>query len=320
MKGLRTLLLILLYLFVLSNTDKLFSYNFPVAENAISSGTGGAFTAYLDDPEVLAYNPASFARIRQTILHVNYNQYLTGLEKETGLTTEEGYYPVNIYSYSLQGITSLGAMGAVGLSYQSFNYSELNQLSVFGVSMSLPLSTIVKFHREFAFGVTGKYLHNKYMVDDYNRAFLTEYSAESTGFAFDLGGYASLMLDLKLGLSIINILSTDMGIQYEDTMDTHYRIGIKYLFEKINFLGENKLVLLTDFDYSRLDYTLYTGAELEFIGTGIKLRTGINFLYLAFGAGYEYDSWVSVNYALNYYISGFDGLVLNHKMNLGVKF
>lgn len=301
---------------VLTVCSQVYSYHLPLPENARSSGTGGAFVACSGQAESLYYNPAAFYNIKNTLLEMDYNQYLTGLNSESALTPDDGYYAVNIYSLGLGLVSPIGSQSAIGIYYHSFSYHELNTIQVLGLAFSSEISGLLNMEPQGSLGIALKYLHNEYGENVYNRSFFKSYSSKITGFAMDLGLFFNVLEDLDAGLCILNLVSTDIGILGEDSIERLIKAGIKYSIKKS--LGMKEIALLFDFTYLKNDYDLSFGLEMRPVDK-FSIRTGINFTYLAFGARYEVSRF-SINYALNYMLSGFEQAALNHKAGFGIKF
>ncbi|MDD5066355.1 MAG: hypothetical protein PHF84_04850 [bacterium] len=311
--------LIFILFALMLNGSPLFPYSRPSRENAVAGGTGGAFTAYQDDPEVLYYNPAGCYSLERNSVSLNYNDYLNNLEPESGLTAEDGYFPVDACSYSLNLALAVKQAGCLGLSYTAFNYSGLNHVDILGLSFSFDLSRLIRLSRGAGMGLSVKYVRNGYSPTVYNEDFFREYNSGTSGFSLDAGFLFTIMDKLKLGIGLIDCIGTETGLKDEDVTPGCYRLGLLYT-ENIHPVGGSILRVLFDCDYEDRDYNLHAGAEWELPAAGVTLRTGVNFHYLALGAGYEYGHFISLNYAVNYYIGGFEGAVLDHRLNAGVKF
>lgn len=288
-------------------------------ENAPSSGVGGAYTAFVNDPEVLFYNPAGFADVNENMINIDFNKYFTGFSSETGLGSSDGYYSVDIFSYSLAYIGPVKNLFALGGYVSSLNFSELYTFYTLGIAVSDEIGQYMGLERKLMIGASVKYHQAEYKSTPYNEDYFIDYSSTLTGFGLDTGLLYSVIDDLYMGFSLINLLSSDLGTQFEDKGVTHYKLGFMYT-RSIQLIGANQINILMDFDYYEEDFNMALGCELKLTGMGLCVRSGVNLNYVSLGLGYLYNKLISVNYAVNYYISSMDQSGLNHKINLGVRF
>ncbi len=288
-------------------------------DNASSSLLGGAYTAYENSPESLFYNPGSFSSLKKNAVHINFNKYLTGLESESGISSEDGYYPVDIFSYSLSMISSVNNKIAIGGYISSLNFYGLYGFHTFNISVSSGINDMLKINNKLGVGLGLKYYQKKYDPTPYNENYFIEYTSSLSGISLDFGLLYNAANDINIGLSFINFVSSDTGIEFKDKGVMHSKFGFKYS-KNIFFIGRNRINILMDFDYYNEDFSIAGGSELELLSSGMLIGIGINLNYASAGLGYTYNETLSLKYAMNYYITGFDGTTINHKMNLGVKF
>ncbi len=286
-------------------------------ENAVSSGTGGAYNAALNNPEVMFYNPANFYDIKKNFMNISYNKYFANLNSETGLDSSSGYYSVDIASYNIAYIFPAGKFGGAGVYYYSMNFKDLQKVNVLGIGICANLSRYIKLYRDVSVGVIGKYIVNGYEQNSYNTSFFDENPTSVSGYSFDMGTFIKINPALQVGISGLNIIATSFGSKYDDAVLPEYRIGILYSMY-ISLIGQNKFNILSDFSYSGADYNFFIGGEL--LVKSFKVRMGVNFNYADIGFEYEYNHFVGADYTINYMFSGISGFGLNHKMGLFVKF
>jgi len=306
-------------IFILFTGGMVFGYDTFNAENASSSAIGGAYTAYENVPEVLLYNPGAYSGVRKNAIDLNYNKYFTGLETESSLDQGDGYYPVDIYSFSLLYIAPVAGEVSAGGYLSLLNFSDLNRFYTLGVSCSIEAGKWIGLKNKLGTGVTLKYLEKHYQSTLYNESYFKEHSPSISGFGFDAGIHYSVTDDIRAGLSIINLFSSDLGTGFEDKGIIHYCFGFMYS-GKISLLGATVFNALMDFDYYNEDFNIAAGGELNFLASGLSFRTGVNLYYLSAGLGYMYDQFIGLNYAASYRISGIEGMALDHKINLNINF
>lgn len=294
------------------------AFQHPDLLNALSGGLSGAFTAYENHPEVLFFNPSALFKCNRMLFSLNYNDHMNGTGAEQGLSAADGYYPVDIFSFSVNGAFPVPPLGGAGFYYHSFRFSGLARMDLFGLGFSFDLKKALPFFKKTGAGLVVKYISREYMENDYNRGFLIENNSSSSGFALDAGFLTGLSGELGLGIGIQNLLSTDLGLASEDFMAPVYRLGLRYDLP-LRLWGGSGLQVLTDIVYSREDYNLCAGAELDLPGPGLKLRAGLNFHQASFGIGYAYHDTVGFDYAVNLAVSGFEGTAVDHRFGVSVK-
>lgn len=299
-------------------TEILTARDIITTDNAISSGIGGAFTAYNDVNEVLYYNPANFINVKKASISLNYNSFFNNLNIEKKIAEEQGYYSVNIYTINASYIGRFNKIIGIGGYYSYYYYSGLNKIEVINLSLCSSLKEILNINKRISIGAGIKYIINTYETTIYNEAFLQEYSSRSSGLAGDIGIGIGLNENLFAGFSIWNIVYSDIGIISEDRLVTHYRTGMKFILPYTLFWN-SKLKILADFDYFNKDYNIFLGTELQLNAPEVFIRAGINFNYVAFGLGYSYKN-ISVNYAFNYIITEIEGNIINNKIGLSFNF
>ncbi len=301
------------------NINTLLSLELYKGENAISSGTGGAYTAGENTTQCLFYNPANFSSITKNYVSLSYNKYFSNLSSEVNLSTDEGYYPVDIYSQSISYIFPAKKIGGIGIFYSYFNFASLRTLSIFGISASTSISRFIHYTIPINFGITGKYIINKYIENNYNESFFKTNPDSVSAIAMDIGISAQPSHSLNIGAYAGNIFSSDIGVKYSDLIPREYRIGIKYqFFVKLLNNSPDKINIFSDFQYENKDYNIFIGSEL-FLNS-FRIRAGLNFNYISFGIGYIYHSLIGINYSLNYLISNLDDTSFNHKINIYFNF
>lgn len=279
------------------------NYEFSSAESA---GTATAFNGMINSPEVIFFNPANFYNISGSKLSIFFNKYFTGFESESGINENNGYFPVNVVSYGFSFITPAEKIGGIGLGFNSFNFSKLYSLFLIYLSASFNLNNFWKINRETGIGINLKYLSHKYSSTIYDK------NTDTLGaISFDAGLFIKFLENFNFGFSIIDLTSTDTGISSEEKLLTKYRAGILYDFKKLE--------ILADFEYFKDEYNLCFGAIMK-LTDFLILKTGLNFDYLSFGLSYDFYKFFTINYAMNYYISGFEGNITNHKFSLNIKF
>ncbi len=287
------------------------------SENAVSSGIGGAYTAVVNNPEVLFFNPANFYSVAKNYINISYNKYLANLTSEEGIDSSSGYYAVNLASYNISYIFPAGEWGGAGIFYSTMDFNSFQKFSILGVGVSAAVNKYMNFNKDLSVGVIGKYIVNNYDTTLYNSAFFEANPNSVSGYALDVGAFIKISPALQFGASGQNIVASDLGSKYDDEISAVYRFGIMYsLF--IHISGENRLNIMADFKFDNNDYNAYSGAEIFF--KNLKVRMGLNFNYLAFGVGYSYNELVGGTYTVNYVFSDVSSFPLNHKISLFVKF
>jgi len=277
---------------------------------AETSGRGGACNASLNTPESIFYNPANLYQIKNTILSLSYNKYFVGFESDTGIDASEGYYPVDVDSYYLSLITPAVNTGTLGFAFSSVAFTELLSIYKFYASFSTELNKLFNIKNKSGIGAVGKYLLKEYGQTVYDN---NDSELYISGFALDVGAHIIFTENLYLGVSIINLLSTDTGFYTEDIYDSLYRAGILYRLNNSSVF--KSIDLLLDFEYIKSYYNFYSGVDIN-INKSFSLRAGINFDYIGMGISYSFKNYIKLNCAVNYYINDFNGNILNYKINI----
>ncbi len=316
MRSFFSLILVLIFFAVLpARISHAFTASFGM--NALQAGMGDASVCLFNTPQVLFSNPAGFAGIERSHVSIDYNLLMTGMENNQDLTSADGYFPVDMKSWSASFITPASGVGGLGISFASLSFTGLASYSRLGVSFSGFLPLPKEQGMRLSYGITGKYLFGNFSPEQYTEQYFQEVNSKFSGFSADFGLQLFLKEGIGFGLSIQDFVSSDMGIAYEDMAHRRVMGGVLYPFQ----FGSKKefgLMLLVDFDYVPGFANIKGGVEFEY--KGVKLRAGANLLSIGMGLGYSFMEIFSIDYAVSHNISGLDGFVLDHKLSFGMVF
>ena len=244
-----------------------------VVVGAQSAAMGGASLANLGDPAALFLNPAAGAGLANPEAYFMYNQLYAGLSGVGSLGQ----------SFAAFGVPT--AIGAVGVGLSDFQASGLLDQKVIGVTFARRLFGAVDF------GVTGKYLHQSYLIGSDPSAASDPVFSNGTArgaFTLDAGLIAPVTSDLHVGLAVRNINQPDMGLASVDRVPRQVQAGLAY------DLKAAALRLTADYTYSSIQTGTLTdrsqpgiGLEKRLVNDMVKFRGGLTLDQISAGVGLQ---------------------------------
>jgi hypothetical protein len=244
------------------------------AVSAQSAAMGGASLANMGDSAALFLNPAAGAGLANPEAYFMYNQLYAGLSGVGSLG---------------QGFAAFGVptkIGAVGVGLSDFQASGLLDQKVIGVTFSRRLFGAVDF------GLTGKYLHQSYLIGSDPSAASDPVFSNGTArgaFALDAGLIAHVTNDLHVGLAVRNINQPDMGLASVDRVPREIQAGLAY------DLKADALRLTADYTYTSAQAGTLTdrslpgiGLEKGLVNDRVKFRVGLTLEQISAGVGIQF--------------------------------
>jgi hypothetical protein len=217
---------------------------------------GEAYSALVDEPAAIYWNPAGLAAVKGTHLTFSHVNWLQNINQEFAAVTFPGF-----------GGT-LG-VGVIALMYPDIQVrTEQPTAEPVGTFDAQELAAVLAFGRQWrpnlAAGFSVKYLYEKIYLNS------------ATGFAVDLGGLWQTPLEhLKLGVTLQNLGSMGALRREDIKLPALVRLGGAYALPIA--AGENQLALIAEHvRFLRGGDGSSAGAEFLFRKT-LALRTGYQF-------------------------------------------
>lgn len=264
------------------------------AASARSMAMGRAHTGVAEDASATYWNPAGLSQLDQKDIVTVYSM----LQEKTGF---------GFFSYA-QPALDMGTFGVSVVSLRSGNFEKRNALGnkegAFDIAETGVLFShgIVLQHR-IAVGTTLKYVRQD--IDAYS----------DSGYGADIGAMIPLTQNLRMGLSIHNVLAPELRLRSaSDKYPRDVRLGLKYV-------PGSRWVLAADMSKSS-DRSLkpHLGAEWMMNET-VALRTGLNETEVTAGLGVKFGDW-GLDYAFGFHdaVKGVEDLGSTHRFGLHLAF
>lgn len=317
MKEIKFIIILLLFsLFHLS----LFSDSFEdLGFGARASSLGIGYIALSDDTSAIYYNPAGIARQKNNTASITFTIPYLGLGSGNPVDENNSLYNISIAYIHILKILGLGiGYNRFGL----FNYYSEDSLLISSAKnfqfKNLNLNT----------GLNLKFLSKSYGKDIYteaNEIFSTGY--RKNGFSVDFGILYSGE-PFSIGLSAIDIFSTDMGLKEKEQLEKKFNFGISYTFSEktlreIPGCYAGTALMGLKFSNESLKYSI--GAEFFFLKNK-ALGIRINYQPTSFGIGAGYTKDISkkynleINYNFEYPLGGIFATYGTHRISLNFNF
>ncbi len=307
-----------LFFLLLSFTSLSQAFQLPDAGGALTGGTAGAYTAGDLSVEGFIYNPASDSQLSKAVLSAQYGVSALGT-KESGLTASDGYYAPDLGMWRLLAASPVGKTGRLAFHFDSISYGAISTLQIAGLSFAAPISVGLPASDRLSWGVTGKYIYTKYATDGYTTEVSGLYGDAISAFSMDAGLMLSFDHGMKIGASILNLFSTDMGFRVKDPIASRWNLGASYPLP-IKLPLDSVARVLADVKYSDRDYQLSGAVEWNVPRLGVTVDAGLNFRNLAVGANYEWKSRFLAGYSVEiFYVQNMAGS-MNHEFSLSAMF
>lgn len=284
---------------------------------------GGAYVAIADDSTGPFYNPSGIALMKRSEATFTYAGLHVGLDIEslslmqTGVVMtpfEFGYVGANWARFNVNGLYT----------EDTFILTYANQLNYFNNMITPNISV----------GANVKLFRTKFnLYDDLSNDPVFQEGDSNTILGFDLGGMLNIerdnnLEDVRVGLSMMNINTPDIGMKDDDRIPFQMKAGIYYPFVvKGNVLQDiyvNQSAMALSITYiDRKDFTVHLGWENNFFKNLLSFRMGVNSNELGGGLGVKYGINNKVDILFHY--SFFYPLKLKdtygtHRSSLSVRF
>jgi hypothetical protein len=215
--------------FSLTSTSTLQAAFLDLDVGARPVGMGGAFTAISDDSSAALYNPAGIVQVQWNELTATYADLFSGLDVYAGEDTTN--LTQSFFAFTSRPIPKIGSFE---LSWASFNSSHLYREDTVALTYARNLGDFFPvLDNTLALGVNLKYLRRSVSLDSFtidDPVFAGGDSAD--GQTVDLGVLyhpsEGMLAGWRLGASVLNLTSPDVGFQVEDRVPTEGRLGIAY--------------------------------------------------------------------------------------------
>lgn len=260
-------------------------------------GMAEAYSPIASDPTAIHFNPASLSLSRNSQLLLMHKEWIQDTRSEfLGATTSlnEFSFGLGIYVTSVNNIEIRNVPGPALAVFASRN-------------AAISIATSYRINSSLSFGLTGKYLYEKILID------------EATGFGLDVGALYQTPFHINLAIAINNMGSMDKLREESSKLPTIVRLGGAYevtinsldgiltaVSEIVKFTGENDLhgQFGVEFNYKN-SFAVRTGYQ-----TGYEAK---NF---ATGIGIKYDV-LRIDYA---YVPFRYTLGSTHTISIGLEF
>ena len=225
-----------------------------IGGGARATGMGEAFTAVVDDPTSLFWNPAGTASLTKRQALLTHNEWLQGINNEfiaVVFPTSRGNWGLSLILNNVNGIERRTKATAEPLA--EFSAHDL----AFGLTYAKSIG------RKILVGLTCKYLHEKIYIES------------ASGFGIDIGmTYLSPLSGLSFGAVVQNIGKTNKLREERIVLPTTLRLGVAYAIPNELFGGKG-LAAIDVVKVSEEDVRIHFGGEY------------LVFDRVAFRAGYQ---------------------------------
>lgn len=260
---------------------------------------GGVFTAFADDANAPAYNPAGISWMTQNELTLTYAKLFTGLDLHAGRETSQ----LGLGYFSFVPTIKNKRYGSYALSWTNLVATRLYREDSFSLSIadsfqfeSLPHQPI------FAFGVNLKLLRRSFSPTertDLDPVFREGHdSAALTG---DIGMLVRPQLPslpgLKAAVVVQNVTEPDIGLSVTDRVPARYSLALAYQDAKLPFV--NPAIEVS----RRKGRTMISAAWEAWISPDtLAVRVGGSSDEMGGGIGYQFQLFKAIAMRLDYAI------------------
>jgi len=264
-----------------------------------NSALGKSGVAAASGVSEIFVNPAGLSLMDDNEIIFEYQKPFLGSE-EPGYDIP-GYHSIDISKgCAAVGISLPESAGYLSVFYGMFDSNSQYRESAYGLGYSRPLDDIIlkESGERFFVGANFKYLSVDYRSDDYTEEFFSRYGGGSTGFAADFGLKYSPSEDINFGLSLINALSSDLGLLYENKPEQQMYFGSA-------FKASRRLELLLSYS-QKASYpgsNFHLGASYEIVRDQCELLLGGNKNEITAGFGINFKDKpdiLIINYAYSF--------------------
>lgn len=263
-----------------------------------NSALANSGVAALSDVSSMFLNPAGLGYVKGTEFQFEYQKLYLGTSKPE--IDIPGYYSVDVSKGDFAvGFPLPKNIGGFGFYYTELEGTGLYSENTYSFCYASTLEEIFlkEKEEEFSYGFALKYLTLTYIPDEYTNDFFEKYGDQSMGFAFDFGIRYSPVKNLDFGISLLNAMSSDLGLLYENKPEKTMFLGLAYRLD-------NGLKLSSA--YSQKDSypsnNFHFGVQtMPFFNT-LTLKSGINRNEASLGFSYDFKSlggFYKIDYVFN---------------------
>jgi hypothetical protein len=180
---------------------------------ANSAAMGGSILAARGDSAAMFLNPAGLSGLGSSEAYFMYDKFYAGLGGVDGIG---------------QGLATVAVptkAGTLGVGFTDLRASGLLEERVIGVSFAR------RWFDGFDAGVTGKYLHHRYLIGSDAAAAADPVfrdGASRGAISLDFGLAARVAGPLTAALAVRNVNRPDVGLATEDRIPREYQAGLSY--------------------------------------------------------------------------------------------
>jgi len=292
---------------------------------------GNSFTALSDDVFGMYYNPAGLGFVQTAQVGADLGKLYFGLDDNSDLLSGFTGIALPIIkvnttdAVAVSSGTSPGAgraggpvvvtyrhLGTFGLGVKYFSLTDSYRESAYYLSYGRSVSN------RLAWGVSAKYLQEKYVMDDYLRASpVFDYGNKDSvsNVSVDAGLLYNIAPRLFAGVSVLDINQPNLGLKYEDLLPCTVRTGIAWKEKGLSWafdavLREKEWIYSTGFEkYIRDVFGVRMG-----VGYG-----GSNYFNIAGGFSIKL-SRVQFDYVFQYPVTGITDISGTHRVSIIFRF
>lgn len=253
--------------------------------DARCAAMGEASTALSGDAAAAFNNPAALSANSERSFVLMHNAYLADITQE--------FAAFQFFTGKHSAALSLNIMDIPGIEIRGIRPTDQPEGKTDAINFAFGLSYAYHYSRQWAFGITTKYLFEKY------------YLASAAGWAFDLGllHRNTFIEGLDWALAVQNLGRMQPLKNKRTPLPVNLRSGIRYALHP-NWQKMQEIILAADAEYVFDEGTLlHLGIELPLVHV-FYLRAGTILLSdktrLSVGFGVSYKNY-RVNYAFSPY-------------------
>jgi len=252
-------------------------------------GVGGC-GAVSTDSQSIFYNPAGLAGVsKNPEAFFSYNKHLVTEGIDINIYHLGFAYPVKFgfitnkrvggrYKRYIVPVKFTFGVGSYGLDVNDGLYKENVYILSFAVRNDFRIG---RFKQYLLTGINLKFLSLSYGKDDYTQidpVFNSGYSKYS--YTADLGFIYGFAKNLNFGLSLLNIIPTDVGLKDKEDLKLATSFAVRYRIYNTEILTEVKL--RDKFE----DFAV--GIRQNLLNNNLKLSLGVNTTQVNFALGYKF--------------------------------
>ena len=238
---------------------------------ALAAALAGCYTSISNSADAVLWNAAGLSKIERQELSFMYGKPYVAFS-DVDLSYQYLSYARYIAKFR----------SGMGIAWAKFNNSDVYKQEIIAVGISYLISPL----KYFAVGVAIKYMGHKFNfsylpTDDSTGG----YKDNKYGISIDVGILYNLRPNIRLGVTIRNVNSPDIGISSRDVIPMEIRIGMNVvLYSKSRF---TELTPIVEFVVENNRVTFSIGMEASLLKKSLFLRAGFNDYEIALGFGWN---------------------------------